>query len=175
MRRFDPVSHVRKGLAAWAVAVALAVVLAPVVAASTLTYAISGVEYAATDKQAKFAGVAVAPDDYGTWNAVVDHTVLSTSGGATITGGTFSYDGKVRDIAGTFNNTDGTLTLTGALPGCSKQTFAVYAPLTVTVTPGDTAASGLFSGTLTHYRMKLFGQCIPYAATVKGSVAFTLP
>lgn len=173
MRRFDPVSHVRKGLAAWGLAAALAVVLAPLVAAST-PYAISGVEYAATDYQAKFAGVAVATDDYGTWKAVVDHTSLSgTPLAAAITDGTFSYDGKVRDIAGTF--TGGTLTQTAPfLDGCSKQTFAVKGTLAVTVTPGGTA-SGLFSGTLTHYRTMLFGSCRTYAATVKGIVAFTLP
>jgi hypothetical protein len=44
MRGFDPVSHERRVLVALGLAVTLAVVLAPVVAASTLTYAISGVE-----------------------------------------------------------------------------------------------------------------------------------
>ena len=173
MRGFNPPSHVRRVLAALGLAVTLAVGLAPVVAAATLTYAISGVEYAATDVQAKFAGVAVATDDNGTWLAVVDHSVLSGDPlGATISGGTFSFDGKVRDIAGTFDS--GTLTQTGGFTGCSNQTFAVNGALAVTITPGG-AASGLFSATLKHYRTLLFGRCITNAATVKGIVAFTLP
>lgn len=173
MRGFDPVSHVRRMLAAWGLAAALAVVLAPVIAASTsvtYTYSIFGVEYAATDVQAKFAGAAVATDDYGTWLAVVDHTVLS-GGSATITGGTFSYDGKVRDVAGTFDN-GGSLTQTGGFTGCGKETFAVAGKLALVV---PAAGTGSFSATLTHYRTLLRGRCITYAATVKGTVAFTFP
>jgi len=93
-----------------------------------------------------------------------DHT------SARITGGTFSYDGQARDIEGTFID-GGSLTLTGALPGCSKQTFAVNGTLILT----SPAGSGSFSATLTHFRKLIFGRCITYAATVKGAVAFTLP
>ena len=170
MRRFDPLSHVRKVLSAWGLAAALAVVLAPVTAASTpVTYAISGVEYAATSTEGKFAGVAVATDDFGTWLAVVDHTVLS-DGTATITSGTFSYDGQIRDVQGVF--TGGSLTQTGGSSGCGKETFAVDGTLALAVPAGGT---GLFRATLTHFRKVLFGRCITYAATVKGIVSFTLP
>jgi hypothetical protein len=155
-------------LAGWGLAAALAVVLAPVIAASTsVTYAISGVEYAASSTVAKFAGVAVATDDFGTWLAVIDHTVLS-GGSAAITGGTFSYDGRIRDVQGLF--TGGSLTQTGGFSGCVKETFAVAGALTVTSPTG----SGSFSATLTHFRKVIFGRCITYAATVKGAVAFTL-
>ena len=157
--------------AAWGLAAALAVALAPVTAASTsVTYAISGVEYAASSTVAKFAGVALATDDFGTWLAVVDHTVL-TGGTATINaGGAYSFDGRIRDIQGVF--TGGSLTQTGGFIGCVKETFAVAGTLALGVPAGGT---GSFSATLTHHRKLLFGRCITYAATVKGIVSFTLP
>jgi hypothetical protein len=157
-------------LAAWGLAAALAVVLAPVIAASTsVPYSISGIEYAANSTEGRFAGVAVAAGDRGTWLTVVDHTVLS-GGTATITGGTFSYDGRVRDVQGGF--TGGSLTQTGGFTGCVNETFAVVGALALVVPTGGT---GAFNATLTHYRTRLFGRCITYGATVKGTVVFTLP
>lgn len=157
-------------LAAWGLAAALVVALTPVIAASTSApYSISGIEYAASSTEGKFAGVAVAADDLGTWLTVVDHTAIS-GGTATITGGAFSYDGRVRDVQGSF--TRGSLTQTGGFTGCVNQTFAVAGVLALVVPTGGT---GAFNATLTHYQTRLFGRCITYAATVKGRVVFTFP
>jgi len=168
--RIYPVSHVRRSLAALGLAAGLAVILAPVVAASTsVTYASAGAEYAATSTQGKFVGVAVATDDRGAWLAVVDHTVL-TGGTATITGGTFSFDGRIRDVQGAF--TGGSLAQTDGFTGCVKETFSVTGSLALSVPNGGT---GSFTGTLTHFRTMFLGKCITYAATVKGLIGLTFP
>ena len=165
-----PIGHLRRAIAACGLAAALVFTLVPAAAASpSVTYTISGVEYAATSTESRFAGVAVATDDFGSWLAVVNHTRL-IGGSATITGGAFSYDGQVRDLSGAF--TDGTLNQTGGFIGCVKETFAVNGELALTIPAGGT---GLFTATLTHYRSLIFGRCVTYAATVKGTVAFTLP
>ena len=94
-----------------------------------------------------------------------------TGGTATITGGTFAYIGIVRHIAGTF--TGGSLTQTSGSSGsspCTNQTYAVTGSLTLTA-PGS--GIGTFNAVLTHYRLRLFGQCIVYAATVKGGATFS--
>ena len=139
-------------------------------ASTTITYAIAGVETAATETSGTFAGVAVASDDYGTWLATIDHARLSTSSPWTtsITGGPFRYDGVVRDITGTF--TGGTMTQKTGFRGCARQTFDVDGTLALTA-PSGTAS---FVATLTHYRKWIFGQCVPYAASVSGTVTFTV-
>lgn len=153
----------------------LAPVLAIALAASTLaastttyTYTLSGFETSATSTVGTFVGVGTAADDAGTWSAPIVHTVL-TNGTATIAGGTFDYDGTVRDIDGTFDYGD-SLTQTGGFTGCTKQTYNVTGSLTLTV---PSSGTGTFSAVLTHYRIRLFGQCIIYAATVKGGATFT--
>ncbi|MDQ2966415.1 MAG: hypothetical protein M3R57_11270, partial [Chloroflexota bacterium] len=87
-----PIGHLRKAIAACGLAAALVFALVPAAAASTVViYTISGVEYAATLTESRFAGVAFATDDFGSWLAVVNHTPL-IGGNATINkGGAFSY------------------------------------------------------------------------------------
>jgi hypothetical protein len=46
----------------------------------------------------------------------------------------------------------------------------VTGSLTLTA-PGS--GIGTFNAVLTHYRLRLFGQCIVYAATVKGGATFS--
>jgi hypothetical protein len=146
---------------------ALVGVPAMTLAATQVTYAVSGVEYAATTTVGSFAGVAVATDDYGTWQATIAHSPLNSSP-ATITGGTFTLDGKVRDLAGTF--VTGSITLLTTVT-CGKQTYSVSGSLNVTAGGSGTAD---FGAVLTHYRFCLWGHPITYAATVKGSVTFHL-
>jgi hypothetical protein len=143
---------------------------ASTLAASSFTYALSGFEIAATSTVGTFVGVGTTADDAGTWSATINHTVL-TGGAATISGGTFAYNGTVRDIAGTF--TGGSLKQTSGSSGswpCTNQTYAVTGSLTLTA-PGS--GTGTFSVVLTHFRLRLFGQCIVYAATVKGGATFS--
>jgi hypothetical protein len=155
-----------------AAGLSLAVVSVPAISLATtptnVTYAISGFEYGATPTVGSFAGFAVAADDYGPWQATIVHTSLS-SGTATITAaGSFALYGKVRHLAGTFAN--GSITQTGGFTGCGQQTYSVIGHLILAAGAG--AAD--FGAVLTHYRIWLWGQCITYAATVKGSVIFSL-
>ena len=148
-----------------AVSLSLALVSVPAMAlGADATYAVAGVEYAATDTVGSFAGVAAAADDYGTWQATIVHTSLS-GGTAVITGGSFALDGRVRDLAGTFD-TGGSIVQTGGFSGCGNQTYSVAGTLNL--------GSAAFSAVLTHFRIWLWGHCITYAATVKGFATFHL-
>jgi hypothetical protein len=155
-----------------AASLGLTLVSVPAIALATtpVTYAISGVEYAATTYVGSFAGVAVAPDDYGTWQATIVHGVLPTTVGGTtgVSGGSFALDGKVRDLAGSVNS-GGLITLL-TTSTCGKQTYSVVGSLTLS---GGAGSAGV-SAVLTHYRIWLWGHCITYAATVRGYVEFHL-
>jgi hypothetical protein len=110
----------RRAYMAVAVSIALTVFTASASAQSSLTYSLAGVETAFTSTQGTFVGVALSPNDFGTWGAVVDHEELDDT--ALITGGTFAINGEAREIYGTIAN--GTIE---NLPGgsCRKETFAV--------------------------------------------------
>ncbi len=152
-----------------AASLSLALVSVPAMAlGATATYAVGGAEYAATATVGSFAGVAVAADDYGVWQATIVHGVLGSSP-VSITGGTFVLDGKFRDLAGAF--TGGTLTQTSGFTGCGKQTYVIAGG---TLTLESSAGTAGFAATLTHYRAWLWGRCITYGATVKGTVVFSL-
>jgi len=129
----------------------------------TVTYAISGFEYAATTNVGSFAGAAVAADDYGTWQATINHDPLDSIA-PTITGGSFTLSGKVRHLAGTFDS-GGPITLLTNI-SCGKQTYSVDGTLNV--------GRATFHAVLTHYRFCLWGHPITYAATVTGWVTFLL-
>jgi hypothetical protein len=150
----------------------LALTVLPVAAfASTnVVYGVSGAEYFATTTVGSFAGVAVASDDFGAWRASVVHTALPTSvgGSAAITSGSFTLDGRARDLTGRFVSGWVTLLTTSS---CGQQTFWVAGPLSLTSGGGGTAD---FASLLTHYRFSLFGRCFTYGATVKGTVTFHL-
>jgi len=88
----------RRTCVAVAVTAAVVVFAAPALAQSPVTYSLAGVETAATSTQGTFAGVAVSPDDFGTWRAVVVHQPLADT--AEITGGTFVLDGQLRNLQG---------------------------------------------------------------------------
>jgi hypothetical protein len=158
----------RRILGSFVLASVVAIVLAAsTLASSSFTYKLSGFEIAATSTVGTFVGVGTTAHDAGTWSASITHTVLN-DGSATINSGTFAYDGTVRDIAGTF--TDGSLKQTSGFSGCTNQTYAVTGSLDLTA---PTSGTGTFSAVLTHYRIRLFGQCIVYSATVKGGATFT--
>jgi hypothetical protein len=59
-----------------AVSATLTVFTAPASAQSQITYSLAGVEIAATSTQYTFVGVAVSPDNFGTWGALVLHEPL---------------------------------------------------------------------------------------------------
>jgi hypothetical protein len=144
---------------------------AAAIAATTSTDSISGLEYAATSAQGRFAGVASGALP-GAWSVTVDHTLLGTS--AAITGGDFHLATRL-DGTLTGDFTRGTVTQLSGFTGCASQRYAVTGVLS-DVGPGSAGrGTGTFAATLTHYRTKIFGQCVTYSATVSGSLSLASP
>jgi formylmethanofuran dehydrogenase subunit C len=146
------------------VAAGLTVFAAP--ASAQVTYALAGVEIAATPTVGTFVGVALAPDDFGTWGAVIEHTPLADV--ALITEGTFAIDGQVRDLQGIILPGGNIVRLGGS---CRKEAFAVTG--NVALAGGG---SGAFGVKLTHYGFGLpGGGCVTFFATVEGLITLALP
>ena len=135
-------------------------------------YSISGAEYYATATQGRFAGTAGgSSNDSATWNAVVDHTPLSTT--ATITGGYADlFTSNFVRVQGSFSG--GTVALASEEAGCGRQTYEVVGALTkVTRSDSHRKGTGTFAATLTHYRTSVFGSCITYSARVSGTITLS--
>lgn len=132
------------------------------VAAAT-GYKVAGVEYAATDDQGSFAGVAVSASwEIGVWQAVVDHDPLAAGGD--ITGGTFTFKSKIRTFSGDIADAGSTFGIPEG--SCAKTTFAVHITFAA-------SSPGWFEGTLTHYGYwKTDTDCVTYFATVRGTASF---
>src|SRR5215211_7900666 len=132
------------------IALSLSVLAAPTASAATVSssYDIFGYEYYATSTQGRFAGTATGSSgDSGTWNAVIDHTPLTTT--ATITGG---YADLVTSnfvrIHGSFAS--GSATLVAEEEGCGTQTYDVVGKLKkVTRSDSHRRGTGTFEATLT--------------------------
>jgi hypothetical protein len=152
----------------------LAAVLAPLASAATYTDTLRGVEVAFSSTEGTFTGTASGSLP-GTWTVVVDHTPLSSSG-ATITGGDFTIETVLTNLPTLVTGAlaqGGTVTVTNPGFGCTNQKFAIYAPLVDVGRWYGGAGTGLFTGTLTHYRYSVFGRCITYSASISGSVTVT--
>jgi hypothetical protein len=155
-------------------AIAASLAISSTVSAATVstTYAIQGYEYYATSTQGRFAGTATGSSgDTATWNAVVNHSPLTTS--ATITGGSADLvtSNAVR-LHGTFAS--GSVTLVDESPGCGTQTYAVLGSLKkVTRSDSHRRGSGTFDATLTHYRITFLGSCVVYSASVTGAITLS--
>jgi hypothetical protein len=137
-------------------------------AATTYTDSISGYEYAATSSQGSFAGTA-SGNLPGYWKATVDHTALPY---ASITGGDFylaTYlNGSPTTVTGDF--TGGTVKQVSGFTGCVNQQYAVNGNLGNVGFGSTGTGNGTFTGTLTHYRAKVFGYCVTYSASITGSL-----
>jgi hypothetical protein len=152
-----------------------AAVAAPGVGAATrfsTKYSVRGIETSIpTNNTSTFGGAATGSSgDLALWKASVVHQGLSNcpfgSGtGCAITGGTFSLRSPGGTVAGTF--VGGKVTPVSQGTPCGNQVFGV------TGTLATNHGSGTFAATLTHYRTALFGSCITYFATIKGSVALS--
>jgi hypothetical protein len=151
-------------------AVALAVLaLVPGAASAAISgsYAIRGVEIAATSTQGTFVGSATGTaGDHAGWRATVVHQQLSSSclasaTGCAITGGTFELANDQLDLLrGAF--TGGGVKLLYQAPGCGVQLFRVTGTV---LTP---LGLGSFDVVLTHHRVSFFG-CRTVGADVAGS------
>ena len=150
---------------------AAALFISPAAAmAATSPDSVSGLEYAATSAQGRFAGIASGALP-GAWSVTVDHTPLRTS--AAITGGDFHLatrlDGTLTVVTGDF--TAGTVRQLSGFTGCASQRYAVHGVLGDLGSGSAGRGTGIFAATLTHYRAKIFGQCVTYAASVSGSLS----
>jgi|SRR5829696_7939054 len=164
----------RRFRAALALGIGLSILAAQSAAAATVSseYAIHGYEYYATSTQGRFAGTATGSSgDSGTWNAVINHTPLTTS--ATITGGYADLvTSNLVRIHGTFAG--GSAELRSEVGDCGTQTYDVVGTLKkVTRSDSHRRGTGTFAATLTHYRTLLFGSCIVYSASVDGVIGLS--
>jgi len=160
----------RNVFAAAAVIAALTVFSASASAQSqVVTYSLAGVETAATPTEGTFVGVAINPDDFGTWRAVVDHDPLDDT--ALITGGSFAIDGLRRQLEGEIS--DGEVVRLGGT--CRKETFNVTGHVLLQQDGIPTGEFGDFEVTLTHYGVRLPNVgCVTYFATIDGLITLTL-
>jgi hypothetical protein len=145
-------------------------------AAQTYNDTISGYEYYFTSTDGRFAGHASGALP-GAWNADVRHTplCLSCTPTATITGGSFSVattlHGTPTLVTGDF--TGGTVQLTNPGSNCTNQTFDVEGILGRVGPWYSGSGTGHFSAILTHFRHRVFGACVSYAASVRGTLSLT--
>jgi hypothetical protein len=101
----------------------------------------------------------------------VDHTPLGTS--ATITGGDFHLathlHGTLTAVTGHF--TGGTVTQLSGFTGCANQRYGVNGVLGDMGFGSARSGTGTFVATLTHHRTEVFGHCVTYSASVRGSLS----
>jgi hypothetical protein len=167
--------HLRKTLLVVALAMLALSAPASVGAAQTYNDTISGHEYYATSTDGKFAGAASGALP-GYWNTDVRHTALclSCTPTATITGGSFELATSIsglRLVTGRF--TGGAIQVTNVGADCTNQTFTVNGVLGNVGPWYSGSGSGTFSATLTHYRHRVLGTCVIYAASVAGTLSLT--
>jgi hypothetical protein len=155
-------------------AIGFSLSIASTASAATVSsdYTIHGYEYYATTTQGRFAGTAAGSSaDSATWNAVIDHTPLTTT--ATITGGYADLaTSNLVHIHGTFAG--GSATLLSQEAGCGTQTYDVVGTLKkVTRSDSHQRGTATFTATLTHYRALVFGSCVVYSASVAGVISLS--
>ena len=153
-------------------AAALFISPAAAIAASASSDSVSGLEYVATSAQGRFVGIASGALP-GAWSVTVDHTPLGTS--AVITGGDFRLatrrGGTLTVVTGGF--TAGTVRQLSGFTGCVDQRSAVHGVLGDVGAGAARRGTGTLNATLTHYRTRIFGQCLTYSASVRGSLSLT--
>lgn len=161
-------------------AVAATAVIIPTAASArpaSTTFAIVGYEYAFTQTVGSFAGAGTGnAGDRAVWNARVVHDQLG-SNPTYVNGGSFqmatrSPSGSVDSVTGTFVFHGGTITTIDPGANCTNQRYLVTGTLANVSTTTTAGGTGTFRATLTHFRTRIFGRCIIYAARVAGTVGF---
>lgn len=158
------------------VSVGVLALVSPAAASATQAYSdtIRGQEYFFTSTDGRFAGGA-SGDLAGAWNANVRHTklCLSCTPTAKITGGSFQVAASVDSIQTlvTGNIAAGSIHVLDRGAGCTNQTFSIRSHLSaVGPSASDGSGTGVLSATLTHHRRSVFGRCVIYDASVKGTL-----
>jgi hypothetical protein len=140
-------------------------------AAVSPSYFFIGAEIWATHTVGTFAGDAVgSKGDFAAWQAAIEHTVQTIPEGKITGGYARLVTTDLTYVRGTFSG--GRLWLIDDGAGsCGNLTHRVRGYL-VKVRRSDTGAvgTGLLVGKLVHYRVSVFGQCIPYSATAQGTI-----
>jgi len=156
-----------------AVAAALMLPLAASAAPASTSFAVVGYEYAFTQTVGSFAGTARGnAGDTAAWNATVQHDPLGSTP-TYVNGGSFQLvTGALDTVTGTFVHHGGTITTITSGPNCTNQQYLVTGSLRDVETTTTSGGTGDFRATLTHYRTRLFGHCLIYAARVVGTVSF---
>ena len=155
------------------VVIAVCFIAAANAAAATHRDSVAGAEYRATSTDGRFAGAA-SGELPGTWKADVHHTALciSCSSTATITSGSFTLATIVDGLPALFRGSFSGGTVQVIKPGadCTNQKFAVDGLLSRVHGRVAGTGGGTFTATLTHYRHSIFGRCVTYAASIRGTL-----
>lgn len=167
-------------LAAGAVAAAAVLILPAAASAkpASSTFAVAGFEYAFTSTVGNFAGSATGnAGDRGAWNASVEHDPLGSTPPIYVTGGTFQMatrapTGALDFVTGSFVDQGGTITTIDPGANCTNQRYRVTGTLENVTTSTSAGGTGTFAVTLTHHRVRFFGRCVIYSASVNGAVGF---
>jgi hypothetical protein len=150
---------------------------APAAPGST-TFAVTGFEYAFTQTVGVFAGRGQGnAGDRAAWNTNVEHDPLGSQP-TYVNGGSFAMattgpDDRLDFVQGSYVHHGGTITTLDPGANCTNQRFRVAGAIEHVVTSDTSGGTGAFSAVLTHHRVRIFGRCIIYSATVAGSATFT--
>ena len=82
-----------------------------------------------------------------------------------------AWHGTLTAVTGDF--TAGTVRQLSGFTGCASQRYAVHGVLDNVGSGAARRGTGTLDATLTHYRTKIFGQCLTYSASVRGSLSLT--
>jgi hypothetical protein len=170
MNRFHLLA--RSSLSAVLAMTAVAALPGTAAAAVSPSYQFSGYEVWATSTVGTFVGTATgSAGDQATWQAAIEHTVETIPVGY-ITGGYAQLlTSDLTHVRGDFSG--GRLRLIDDGEGsCGNLVHKVRGKLT-NVVRSDTEAvgTGLMVGKLVHYRTMIFGACVAYSASARGTIS----
>ncbi len=137
-------------------------------------YTILGAEVWATHTVGTFVGAAQGSSgDVATWGARIEHTVRTQPSGKITGGWATLYTSELHRIHGRFSH--GTLRLVDDGGGnCGDLLHSVKGRLVdVTRSDSDVTGTGRLEGILIHYRVEILGMCVPYSASVSGSITLS--
>ena len=158
-------------------AAALAIVPAASAAPSSTSFTVSLGEYAFTSTVGCFAGNGHGnAGDSALVDTCIEHDPLGSQP-TYITGGWFamttrSSSGAIDYASGSYVDHGGTVTTIDPGPNCTNQRYGISGALEHVATSNTSGGTGTFTGTLTHYRTRVFGRCVIYWARVRAGVTF---
>jgi hypothetical protein len=147
-------------------------------APTSTSFTIVGYEYAFTSTVGSFAGTGAGDAaERAAWNATVDHERLASTptyiNGGSFAMATLSENRHLDYVTGTFAYHGGTIMTLNPGSSCTNQQYLVRGILEDVATTSTSDGSAAFVVTLTHHRYPLFGHCVIYKASVRGTVSFT--